>query len=201
MRSVRAFAVIVVLLLLAPAMLAQVSPILVTKEKGGSVKTELSSTISVNDKSSLEREFIFVHDSSLPADVVGTPGIRTTFVPDRARGSYEYRSQVVVKPNEAITAVECRFIVFDIWGNHVRTLNMTEVEDIPAGQLRVFTPSWNVFSENEVGAHYASLGYVSRVRTATGRVVEMDPTPILTEARRFAKKFTAADLEPMKDKK
>ena len=49
--------------------------------------------------------------------------------------------------------------------------------------------------------HYASIAYISRVRTKEGRVVEADSGPIVDEAKKFSKKFTSADLEPPKPEK
>jgi hypothetical protein len=180
---------------------APAGAVTVTRDSGGSIKTPLSIGIAVNDKSSMQREFIAIHDASLPVDLVGTPGVRTVYASEGRTGSYKYNASVNIKPTEALTAIEYRFILFDIWGNHVKSLSATEVEDLPAAQTKGFTPAWNVYSENEVSQHYASIAYVARVRTAAGKVVEADPSAALTEARRFSKKFTAADLDPTKEKK
>jgi len=178
-----------------------VSPIMVTKESGGSIKTSLSATIQINDKSSLNREFIAVHNVSLPVDLVGTPGVRTVYVDDRM-GTYRYIAEVPIKVKEAVSAIEYRFILFDIWGDHVRTLTATVIEDLAPDQVKSVSPKWNVpfNSESEVSDHYASIGYIARVRTTAGRVVEADPAAVLNEVRQFSKKFSVADLEPSKQK-
>jgi hypothetical protein len=173
----------------------------ITKAQGGSIQTKLSGNIVVNKESTVTREWIALHDSSMPADLVGTPGVTTLYVPDRVRGDYEYQAKVSVQAKEALAAVEIRFLVFDIWGQHVRNLLSDEVADMPAGSTKDLSPQWRVLSENEVSRHYASIAYISRARTQDGRVFEADPAPVVREAQRFSKKFTAADLEPKPEPK
>jgi hypothetical protein len=89
-----------------------------------------------------------------------------------------------------------RFLTFDVWGEHVRTLSFEQVEDMPANTRKEFTGEWSLYSENEVEKHYASIAYIARVRLAGGRVVEAPTQLVLDEARKFSQKFTAAQLEP-----
>jgi hypothetical protein len=56
---------------------------------------------------------------------------------------------------DPISALEVRFALFDVWGNFVKTLSETEIEDIPAGGKRMFSPTWRVWDENEVSEHNA----------------------------------------------
>jgi hypothetical protein len=135
--------------------------------------TNLGFGIRVNPRSGLEREWITVHDSLLPLDLEDNVGVRTVY-----EGEYRYLSTYTVKARDSITAFEVRFVVFDIWGDPVRTLTTTEVQDIPAGATRADTGRWSVYSDNEVSEYYAA---------------NMDP--ILAEATKFSGKFTAADLE------
>jgi hypothetical protein len=55
---------------------------------------------------------------------------------------------------------------------------------------------WQLFSENDVEKHYATIGWVSRVRLDDGRIIVADEAPILAEATKFSSKFKAEDLEP-----
>lgn len=167
----------------------------VTRADGGSIRTPLgSSGLAVNRGSSLTREWIAIHDSRLPLDLDGTPGVSTVYESSRLSGDYKYDAKLKVSAYESLRAIEIRFLVFDVWGNHVHSLSMTEVEDIQG--TKDFHGQWNVYSENEVSEHYASIAYVARVRTADGRVAEADPSVIVAEARKLSKKFTASDLEP-----
>jgi hypothetical protein len=169
--------------------------VVVTKASGGSIQTKLAGNIVVNQESTVTREWIALHDPAMPVDLVGTPGVTTAWVPDRGRGEYQYQAAVSVQTKEALAAVEVRFLIFDIWGQHIRNLMADEVVDMPASSTRAMSPAWRVLSENEVSRHYASIAYVSRARTQDGRVFEADPAAVVREAQRFSKKFSAADLE------
>lgn len=189
-----------VMLAAIPALSAQEptakKEVVVTRVSGGSIQTKLSANIIVNKESSIMREWLALHDPSMAADLVGTPGVTTVYVSGRVSGDYQYQAKVSVQAKEDLAAVEIRFLVFDVWGQHVRTLVSNEIMDIASGTTKELSPEWRVLSENEVSRHYASIGYISRLRTKDGRVIDADPTPVVREAQKFSKKFTAADLDP-----
>ena len=169
-----------------------------TRGSGGTIVTTLSRNIKVNDKSTLEREWITAHDSLSPVDLVGTVGITTVYKPGTgySSGEYVYTSRIGLDIKEPISALQLRFVLFDIWGQFTKTLSATEVEDLPPGTARTLTPEWRVYSENEVSEHYASLAYVARVRTKAGRVFEANYIPIVEEARKLSSQFEPAWLDP-----
>jgi len=167
----------------------------VTRASGGRITTELGFGIAVAKDSTLEREWIAVHEPSLPARLEGTPGVATAYVRREYTGEYRYRADFTINATEPLRAIQVRFLVFDIWGEHVRTLSFEEVSDIAANSKRVFNGVWNVFSENDVEKHYASIAYIARVRLADGRVVEAPTAKVVEEARKFSEKFTVAELE------
>jgi hypothetical protein len=193
-------AILIVLLTTAgsawPQAVATKRDVTVTKEVGGSIQTQLSSAVIVNAESSVMREWLAMHDSGLPVDLVGTPGVSTVYVPDRLRGEYQYRAKPTVVAKEPLSAFEIRFLVFDVWGQHVKTLVADEIADMDAGVTKALSNEWTLLSENECSRHYASIAFISRVRTKDGRVLEADFAPIVREAQKFSKKFTTADLEP-----
>jgi hypothetical protein len=166
----------------------------VTRASGGSIRTELSPGFVVNKESSLEREWITIHQE-LPADLVGTTGVRTVYKSGRSTGEYNYEGQMMVEAKEPLTAITVHYLLFDIWGRHVRTLALTEVSDIAPGR-KSFSGTWRAWSETDVATYYASIAYLSRIRTKAGRVISADVTPVLAEAKKFTSKFTAEDLEP-----
>lgn len=174
----------------------------VTKESGGSIHTDLGYNIVLNKESSLTREWITVHDNSIPVAISGTAGVKTIYEPGRnySSGSYKYTTEFSITPSEAISAFEVRFLTFDIWGDHVRNLSMTEISDMPSGVAKKIDGKWNVYSENEVSEYYASIAYIAQVRTVSGQVIKADPKVVLEEARKFTKKFTEGDLEPVPEK-
>ena len=46
-----------------------------TTEDGGSIQTKLSANIILNKESGLRREWVAVHDNTMPVDLIGTPGV------------------------------------------------------------------------------------------------------------------------------
>jgi hypothetical protein len=168
----------------------------VTRVSGGRITTELGYGIAVARDSTLEREWIAVHEPSLPAAFEGTPGVTTVYVRRDYTGDYRYRANFTIDTKEHLRAIQVQFLTFDIWGEHVRTLSFEEVSDIAANSKRVFNAVWNAFSENDVEKHYASIAYIARVRLADGRVVEAPTAKVVEEAKKFSEKFTVAELEP-----
>jgi hypothetical protein len=168
----------------------------VTRADGGSITTQLGYGIALSKFSTLRREWIAVHDALMPADLTATPGIATVYISKEYGGEYRYRTQFSVATRAGLRAIKFTFLTFDVWGNHVRTLTYEEVADIPVTAGRPLTSDWLLYSENEAEKHYASIGYVSQVRLADGRVISANEDPIIAEAKKFAGKFTRADLEP-----
>jgi len=168
----------------------------VTKASGGSIQTKLGYGIVLNKDSSLIREWITVHDDSLPIEIVGSTGVLTTYS-DR---NYMYNAEYTIITQEAISAFEVRFLTFDIWGNNVKNLVATDVVDIGSGVTQKFDAKWKEYSESRVSEFYASIAYISQIRTADGRVIKANPEIVLTEARKFSEKFSKSDLEPTPDK-
>jgi hypothetical protein len=177
---------------------ASTRPVTVTREAGGSVRTQLGFNITLNKNSSLSREWIAIHDSFLPADFPITPGVGTIY--DGAgtlrSGEYNYRSSVILEVKEPVAAVEIRFLLFDVWGEHTRTLSATFVEDFEPGGSKSFIPKWNLYSENEASQFYASIAFVARVRTQSGKTFVADYGAVMQEAQKFSRKLTMEDLEP-----
>jgi hypothetical protein len=159
------------------------------------MKTNLFDEFFLNKGSSLIREWITVHHAALPAEIEGTSGIGIRYSTERLSSGFRYSTKLRLIVREPIAAAEMRFLVFDIWGQHVRTLSMIEVRDLTAGTYDL-SATWNVYSENEAIEHYATISYVARVRTASGRVIEANTVPVLLEARKLSAKFSAEDLEP-----
>jgi hypothetical protein len=180
------------IVLLLPALVSAQTP--VTRASGGSIKTELGMGITVNKGSTLEREWITVHQA-LPADLVGTTGVRTVYKSGRVSGEYNYEAELTLEAKEPLSAFTVHYLLFDVWGRHVRTLALTEVTDADPGN-KTFSGTWRAWSENDVSTYYASIAYLARLRTKAGRVIAADTTPVLAEARKFTTKLSAEDLEP-----
>jgi hypothetical protein len=166
------------------------------RSDGGPVVTNLGYGIKVNSGSSLHREWLTFTDSLLPARFVDSVGVRTVFESGGYSGDYKYSAVVPIHTSAPLSAVEVRFVLFDLWGDFVKTLSMTEVQDIPADTTITFSAKWALYSENEASEHYASLAYIARVRSRDGKIFEARQEPIVAEAQKFSKKFTPEDLDP-----
>jgi hypothetical protein len=163
----------------------------VTRDSGGSVRTPLGYGIVLNKESSLAREWVTLHDPAMPADLIGTVGLRTVY-----RGEYRYETGFTLQARADLSAIEVRFLTFDVWGDHVRTLSMPRIADLAPGESRM-EANWSL-SENEASAHYASIAYIARIRTKSGRVIEAKADNVMDEAKRLSATFTQTALEPSK---
>lgn len=101
---------------------------------GGPVQTNLGFGIVLNKSSSLHRVWVTVHDPermkvALDDGYGGATGVRTIYESGDsryARGQYQYEALASISPgSESISAFEVRYIVFDIWGDRIRTLSAT----------------------------------------------------------------------------
>lgn len=167
----------------------------ITKASGGTMKTELGYGLHINKKSTLHREWITIHDRSLPLTIENTIGIKGTFEVKKYASSAFYETKYKVTATEDISAFEVRFLTFDVWGDHVRTLASTEIVDLNKGANSEFTGKWRELSESRLAEFYASIAYVAQIRTKSGKVLKCDTSIILKEAQKFSTKFTAEDLE------
>lgn len=184
--------VILACLFSVPVASAQESGATVARGPGGSIQTELGYGIVLNKDSTLEREWIVINDAALPVQFAGNAVGLTTVYSSNDR-AYRYMADFNVLVAEPISALEIRFIAFDIWGNHVRNYVITAIADLEPGQ-REISATWRALSENEVAEFYASIAYISRVRTSSGQVIEANQEPALIEAQRFSESFTNSDL-------
>lgn len=171
----------------------------VRKADGGTIKTDLGYGIILNENSTLRRQFVAIMDD-LPIEFVGVPGVRTVYEKGGryTSGSYEYTSNttIVVTHGPSVTAFEVRFATFDVFGNRVRTLSATEIEDISVGRQTTYDWKWRLYSENDASKYFASVVWVARVRTSDGRVHFANQKHILDVMRQFSADVTETDLDP-----
>ncbi len=167
----------------------------ITTADGGSIQTKLIANIVLNKESALRREWVAVHDDTMPVDLVGTPGVTTIYEEGGSRyssGNYRYKATYAVRVSEPVVAIEVRFITFDVWGGRTRALTATDIQDLAPGDYPL-DAVWKLYSENEASEHYASIGYVAAVRKAPARPVA---SPVsLERARRHTHERNARDGE------
>ncbi|MCL4759749.1 MAG: hypothetical protein KJZ96_15550 [Rhodocyclaceae bacterium] len=199
----RCMSIAVAALVLASGAFAQsnAKDITITRGSGASIKTDLGHGIVLNKESSLTREWSTLHDASMPLDLKYSECVEVKFVSGRVSGEYVYSGFYGVVAKEPVRALEVRFMLFDVFGSHIRTLSSTKVVDLEPEAVRVLDSQWRVFSENEASEYFACLSYVARVRTASGKVYEYNSTAVLEAARQFSGRLTAADLEPEPEKR
>ena len=162
----------------------------VTNADGGSIQTDLGYDIILNKESSLRREWVAVHDDSMAADLIGTPGVTTTY---EDRG-YRYKAGYSIVVHEPVVAIEGRFITFDVWGNRTRSLAATDIKDFTSGSYDL-SAAWRLSSENEASEFYASVAYVASVRTKTGDVHHANPEAVIQAAQQYMSDFTSDLLD------
>lgn len=155
--------------------LAVISPIIaepvedpeseVRRCSGGSIRTKLSHGIVLNKSSSLQREWITINDPALPVRLTNPTGVSTIWESgdDYSAGGYKYKATYSILTFEALAALEVRFLTFDIWGKHDKTLSATQIEDIPIGKEHEFTGEWYLGSENEASEFYASIAFIAQL--------------------------------------
>jgi len=164
----------------------------VSRDSGGSMLTQLPQTTTIwNDGSSLQRQFIAIHDSRLPVDIVGTPGPTMEL---SGEDEYRYTTSMQIIPNTQVDAVEVRFVLFDVWGDPMVTLATSRVCDFTGGQYRI-EGAWPA-TEHDCRRLYASICYVSRIRTHDGRIITAAPQPVIAEGQRFDPNFDVDKLTP-----
>lgn len=166
----------------------------VTRGSAGSIRTQLGYGIVLNKASSLEREWVTVNNSGVPAQLVGAVPLTTAFKSEGYSGAYSYMAEYEIDAKEPLSAVEVKFLTFDVWGEHQRTLSGNDIMDLTAGRTKL-AGQWRMVSENEASEYYASIAYVARVRTKAGRVIVADVAPVIAEAKKFSEGFNPAVLD------
>lgn len=186
----------VISMISTPFFVATASGATTTTADGGSMQTKLSAHIILNEESTLRREWVAVHDDTMPVDLIGTPGAITIYRSgDRySSGGYEYKAFYAVRMTEPVVAIEVRFITFDVWGERTRALVATDIKDFMIGE-HPLEAAWNLYSENEASEYYASIGYVAAVRTEAGKVYRADVGAITDAARKYMSDFTSDLLD------
>jgi hypothetical protein len=155
-----------------------------------------------DDTTSLMMEWIVIDDPRLPVQFSEECGVIPSIdshelFEGRGEGFFCYQGEIAVRVrDENITAYEMRFLLFDVWGSHVQTLSAVEVRDLMPFQCHRDEYRWTMSNEAEGREHHASIGYIARVRTQRGLVLNAETAFVLREAQRFAERFTEANLEP-----
>ena len=163
---------------------------------GGSVVTDLGYNIKVNKGSSLHRSWVVLNDSGCPLQITGA-GIRTEYG-DR---NYNFKPVGSAKPTVAITAFDLRFLLYDAFGEHMRTLSGTEIADVAAGSSYSLSEigSWRAW-ENDVSQLLTVVAFVAQVRSSEGSIWRYNEKRLGEQLRKIQLRVTSGVLDPTKDK-
>ena len=140
------------------------SQLTVSKKEGSSVVTKLSMGIKVNDGSSLKREYTTINDSNCPVQL-NDVGIETSY----GSSSYSFRPTGNLTAKEPIVAYEVVHLIYNVFGEHMKSLSNTEITDIDGQKDFSKYSSWYA-SENNVSEYLICVSYVSNVRTKSGKL-------------------------------
>lgn len=154
--------------------------------------------ISRDAETDLRRVWIAVHDPAVPVQLVGTPGVVTLIgVSDRysARTRLGPQRRIAIEVEQPVSAVEVRFLLFNIWGDFVRSLTAYELRDLSTGEHEFEPSDWPLVDLDEAELHYASVAYISRVRLQDGRVISTPVESVIDAARSFMPDVDSNDVD------
>jgi hypothetical protein len=190
MRGVLAVAL---LLLFAGSTVAQVNgdaTLQVREDDGGSVVVRTANGL-MNQTSSLKRRWFAIDDSSSPVRLNRT-GVFTHF--DEKQQVPFFVTIGTASPKQAISAIEVRYLLFDVWGEHLRTLSLTRLTD-SSTNVDLREAGWPAF-DSEAVKLVTVVAFVARVRTAESQVWTYDPERMLLQIQSLGLRATGPDLMP-----
>jgi len=170
----------------------------VTDADGGNVATKLGYGIEVNKGSTLHRRWYVLNDLSDPIQL-SNAGVNTLYQSSSIGGDYEYKPVGTVTSTLPVSAYEIRFLLFDIWGNHMQTLPATTVTDFTGDRSIASDGSWRTW-ENDVSELLTVVAFVARARTTDGKLWEYDHKKVLNSLEGIRVKLTENELAPEKEK-
>jgi len=169
-----------------------------TNFDGGPVITELSPTIKVNEHSSLHRTWYVFNDVSCPLQIQQM-GIEVVYARGSASG-FKFNRQGSAKITHDIAAMEIRHVLFDVFGEHMKTLYSVEIEDLTATDLFTFPAArWDA-REDVVREYLTEVTFVSQVRTQDGKIWRYSEKAISKEFAQLQLKIADLALESERTK-
>lgn len=119
-------------------------------------------SVEFNKGSSLQRESVFFNDSSCPIQL-STNAMTFSYENNR----FQLSSAMQISIDQPLMAFEVRYILFDVFGRHMKNLSNLEVRDIAAGPLTLHA-KWNLFDDNTPYSLLTTVIYIARVRLPDG---------------------------------
>lgn len=147
---------------------------------------------SLNEDSTLQKEWKAIHDPRMKIDIIGTPGVEVSYHYSSRRGFYHgYIVSYEVRANEDIVAFEIQFALIDIWGNFITNLMDYYIGDIKAGDTYEGHGWYPTTSPDK---YYASIAYISKTRTKSGEIIKYDIKDLLNAIEELGISMNAEDL-------
>jgi hypothetical protein len=190
----RATAMVAVLFLISQSAVAQNKgdgSLQVREEDGGSVAVRTANGV-LNQGSSLRRTWYVIDDQKAE---VGLDHAGVFPHLDEKEKLQYFMPVGTVSPKQAISAVELRYVLFDVWGQHLRTLSVTQLADSSTHVDFRGSNQW-VALESEVSQLVTVVSFVARVRTAEGRVWTFDAVRMVPQMQDLGLRVVPADLVP-----
>lgn len=163
-----------------------------TAVDGGSIVVELGYGIKLNERSSLHRKAYVINDSLAPltlSDFTLSIGYK-----DR---SYVVRTAGTASVNDNVSALEIRILLFDVFGEHLKTLSATSIADRRTGtSILTGNEDWSWFlSSTEAQDAMTSVAFVARARQASGGIWNFDEAAIIGELKKLSIARSAEELK------
>ena len=147
-------------------------------QDGGSVLIATNYGRVINEGSTLRRSWITLNDSTCPLELSNV-GITTAKFD-------EFQGVGSAKTKEPITAFEIRFLLFDIFGEHLTALRLREVVDLAQSdeyELGGEQATWNA-RYGDAKHLLTVVAFVATVRKADGSVWRFSQTGISSQLQR-----------------
>jgi hypothetical protein len=100
--------------------------------------------------------------------------------------------------SEGISALELRYVLYDMFGRHLKTLSSLLIRDMPAAAIIEFNGYWSGLVHEIFSSLYTVVSFVAHVRTADGRVWRHKERQIRDELAQIELAATSEVLEPGK---
>ncbi len=152
------------------------SQITVSKFEGGSVVTKLGMGINVNGSSTLKREWIVINNPKCPMKLSDAVGINVNYT----GSGYKFVPVGNIVMAEPIVAYEIHHVLYNVFGQHIKTLSNLEIADLNETKGFDKYSSWYA-SENQVSEYLFCVSYVAYVRMKSGVIWRYNPDEIKQE--------------------
>lgn len=161
------------------------SQLSISKIEGASVTLKLGLGMKINDGSSLLREHITINDS--------TCSIKLSDVTIGVFPGWSFKQSGKMTIKEPIVAFEVIHILYNVFGEHTKTLSHTMISDIDGLKDLSNQISWYA-TENEVSEYFVSVSYVATVRNTEGKIWRYNFEAIKEQLNKLAIQFDKGQI-------